>query len=285
MEPTHADRDRSAGALGAWPIAELKAGLGAILVGCRVDIVDVIDSTNSELMRRARCGNVSPTLLVAQHQTAGRGRLGRTWHSQCAPLLGTQSQTGPESLASLTFSLGIALAPHDWSGLSLAMGLAVANGLHPDLGLKWPNDIWLNGRKLAGILIETASVAECRYTVIGVGINVSPRDPTGLATAPACLRELLPDVDAAQALLRIAAPLAQAVKLFEQQGFAPMRGAFERRDVLRGQSVSLSDGRVGNALGVDDGGALLVHTSDGMQRVTSAEVSVRPTGVRAGVPR
>lgn len=283
-EAPHANRDGSALGHGAWPIAVLEASLGAIVPGCRVELVDVIDSTNSELMRRARSGNVSPTLLVAQHQSAGRGRMGRSWHSQGAPSVGTSSQSAPP-LASLTFSFGIALAPHDWSGLSLAVGLAVASSLHPDLGLKWPNDIWFNGRKLAGILIETAGAAECRFTVIGVGINVAPRDPTGLSTPPACLQELLPEVDAAGALVRVAAPLVQAIKLFEQQGFAPLRGAFERRDVLRGQPVSLSDGRIGNALGVDENGALLVHTSDGMLHVTSAEVSVRPTGARAGGPR
>lgn len=250
-----------------------------------MEVAGEIDSTNSELMRRARAGNCSPTLLVAERQTAGRGRVGRVWHSQGAAPAGAQAQPGAQPLASLTFSFGMALAPRDWSGLSLAVGLAVARSLHPDLGLKWPNDIWLNGRKLAGILIETASVAERRFTVIGVGINILPRDPTGLSTAPAWLQEFLPDIDAAGALVRIAAPLVQAVTLFEQQGFTAFRAAFERRDVLRGQAVSLSDGRSGTALGVDERGALLVHTSAGMQCVTSAEVSVRPTHGAAGSAR
>ena len=276
---------REAAGPGVWPVVALEAELATIVAGCRVEVAGEIDSTNTELMRRARDGACPPTLLVAERQTAGRGRLGRVWHSDDAAVVhkGEGPATGP--LASLTFSFGMALAPKDWSGLSLAVGLAVARGLHPALGLKWPNDIWLGGRKLADILIETASVAERRFTVVGVGINILPRDASGLSTAPACLHELLPDLDAAGALLRIAAPLARAMVLFEQQGFTAFRAEFERRDVLRGQCVSLSDGRVGDALGVDERGALLVHTSAGMQRVTSAEVSARPTGARSGGPR
>ncbi len=241
--------------------------------------MDSIASTNSELMERWRAGDCRPSLLVAQRQTAGRGRLGRSWHSLGPAPAGTAE---PAPLASLTFSLGLPLAPPSWSGLSLAVGLAVARSLHPDLGLKWPNDIWLDGRKLAGILIETAGVAQRRFTIIGVGINILPRDPTGLSTAPACLQELLPDVDARAALARIAVPLLQAIRLFEQQGFSALQAQFERRDVLRGQLVDLSDGRSGTAVGVDENGALRVHTSDGMQRVTSAEISVRPSGVGRG---
>ena len=244
--------------------------------------MDSIASTNSELMERCRAGNCLPSLLVAERQTAGRGRLGRSWHSLGPEPAGTSQASQPAPLAALTFSLGLPLAPQSWSGLSLAVGLAVARSLHPDLGLKWPNDIWLGGRKLAGILIETASIGQRRCTVIGVGINILPRDPTGLSTAPAWLQELLPEVDARAALVRVAVPLLQAIRLFEQQGFSALRTQFERRDVLRGQRVDLSDGRSGTAVGVDENGALLVHTSNGMQRVTSAEISVRPSGARPG---
>lgn len=283
--PARPVAERQAAGLGAWPRVALEAELATIVAGCRVEVVGEIDSTNTELMRRIRAGDCPATLLVAERQTAGRGRLGRVWQSENTAVANQGEGPAPGPLASLTFSLGMALAPKDWSGLSLVVGLVVARCLHPALGLKWPNDIWLDGRKLAGILIETASVAERRFTVVGVGINILPRDASGLATAPACLRELLPGIDAAGALLRIAAPLARAIVLFEEQGFPAFRAEFERRDVLRGQSVSLSDGRVGDALGVDERGALLVHTSDGMQRVTSAEVSVRPTGARSGGPR
>jgi BirA family biotin operon repressor/biotin-[acetyl-CoA-carboxylase] ligase len=241
-----------------------------MLPGFTVEVLPEVDSTNSELMRRARAGRPDPVLLVAEQQSAGRGRMGRQWHSGAAP-------RGSASSA-LTFSLGLNLAPVDWSGLSLAVGLSVAQSLHPDIRLKWPNDLWWHDRKLAGILIETANWGEAsasRYVVIGVGINLATPDATGLSTAPVGLRELLPEVDAAQALLRIATPLVQVVQRFETHGFAPFQQTFNTLDALAQLPVMLSDGVQGVAQGVDAAGALLVATAQGMQRVTSSEVSVR----------
>jgi len=249
-----------------WPSEAIWEAVAPELPGFTVEVLPSIDSTNTELMRRARAGRIEPVLLVAETQTAGRGRLGRDWHSSAAADPG----------ASLTFSLGLPLQMADWSGLSLAVGVSVASSLHPDLQLKWPNDVWLQDRKLAGILIETTSIGATRYAVIGVGINIAPREASGLATAPAWLQELLPGIDASQTLQRLAAPLVRAVKRFEAQGLAPFLQAFESRDALAGRSVTLSDGTTGQARGVDGSGALLVHTLAGLQRISSSEVSVRP---------
>ena len=264
-----------------WSTRALARSLAAVLPDLDVEVLASIDSTNSELMRRARAGHIKPCLLVAEQQTAGRGRMGRSWDS--AP---DAAQAGKGNAATLvpalTFSLGLPLAPASWSGLSLAVGVAVARCLHSRIGLKWPNDLWLDGRKLAGILIETAITAQQRYTVIGVGINIAPRDMAGLSTAPACLHELLPGVDAPTVLQRVVPELVQGVLLFEIQGFGPFKDAFAQRDVLRAQPVTLSDGSSGTALGVDETGGLLVHTSSGMKTVTSAAVSVRPSGAAPG---
>ncbi|MGH6624936.1 MAG: biotin--[acetyl-CoA-carboxylase] ligase, partial [Burkholderiaceae bacterium] len=167
----------------------------------------------------------------------------------------------------------------DWSGLSLAVGVSVAESLHPDIALKWPNDLWLRERKLAGILIETASFGAQRYAVIGIGINIAPPDPAraaGLSTPPAWLQELLPELDAPQALLRLAEPLVRTLLAFEALGFAPFQARFNARDALRDRAVDLSDGTQGTAHGVSENGALLVHTAAGMKSITSSEVSVRP---------
>ncbi|MFZ3128336.1 MAG: biotin--[acetyl-CoA-carboxylase] ligase, partial [Rhodoferax sp.] len=203
---------RSAGPVPVqWPAEAIWEAVAPQLAGFTVEVLPEIDSTNTELMRRARAGQLEPTLLVAERQSAGRGRLGRTWVSG-------EASTG--ALPSLTFSLGLPLAPLDWSGLSLAVGLAVVESLHPTLQLKWPNDVWLQDRKLAGILIETASVGDARYAVIGVGINITARDAEGLRTPPAALTEVLPGVDAPAALERVAAALVRAIQRFEAQGFA-----------------------------------------------------------------
>lgn len=248
-----------------WPAEAIWEAVAPLLPGFTVEILPQIDSTNTELMRRARAGRPEPILLVAERQTAGRGRLGRDW----------QSDTDA-GLSTLTFSLGLTLQPADWSGLSLAVGLAVVQSLHPALQLKWPNDVWLEDRKLAGILIETTSVGNLRYAVIGIGVNLLPRAPDGLRTPPAALTEVLPAADAPSTLEAILLPLVHAVLAFEASGFGDLRNAFHARDLLYGREVLCTDGTTGTARGVDAGGALLVHTESGLQKISSAEVSVRP---------
>ncbi len=248
-----------------WPAEDIWQAVWPLLPEFTVEVLPEIDSSNSELMRRARAGRLEPVLLVAERQTAGRGRLGRGW----------QSAAGE----SLTFSLGLSLAPADWSGLSLAVGVAVAECLHPAIRLKWPNDLWLEDRKLGGILIETASFGgggERRYAVVGIGLNIAPRPAEGLSTPPAALRELAPGTDAGTALGLIAEPLVRTLQAFEQYGFRPFQARFDARDALRDRLVTLSDGTAGTAHGVSEAGSLLVHTAAGMQAVSSSEVSVRP---------
>ena len=275
-----------------WPAEALWEAVVPLLPGFTVEVLPEIDSTNTELMRRARAGQCDPVLLVAEQQTAGKGRMGRPWRSAAG--------------ASLTFSLGLPLAPQDWSGLSLAVGVSVAESLQPTLpaagsstprvALKWPNDLWLDGatgeRKLGGILVETASFVApqapaatrapaARYVVVGIGINVLPRSPEGLSMPPGSLQDVEPGLDAPTVLLRIAAPLVAMLQSFEGYGFAPMQARFAARDVLQGRAVTLSDGQAGTAHGVAEDGALLVHTAQGMQAITSAEISVRPAAARA----
>ena len=247
------------------------------LPGFTVEVLPSIDSTSSELMRRARSGMLEPVLLTAEAQTAGRGRLGKGWHSRPGQ--------------SLTFSIALPLAPSSWSGLSLAVGVSLAHSLHPDVRLKWPNDLWLQQRKLGGILVETASTGEAtqglRMVVIGVGINIArpetaavtalaPAGATVAALAPAGLAEVLVGVTPGEALERVVPTLVQDVLAFASQGFPTFAQRFARLDALQGLSVRLSDGTQGTACGVTEEGALQVLTAGGMQSVTSAEVSVRP---------
>jgi BirA family biotin operon repressor/biotin-[acetyl-CoA-carboxylase] ligase len=245
-----------------WPAETIWTQVFPLLPDFTVEVLPEIDSSNSELMRRARAGHHEPTLLVAERQTAGRGRQGRVW----------QSQAGD----SLTFSISLALRPQDWSGLSLAVGLSLAESLHPDVRLKWPNDLWFEDRKLGGILVEAASMGDRSQLVVGVGLNIRPRPSEGLSTAPAAMSELWPDCTAADALGKLAFPLIQALLAFETTGFAPLQKRFEARDVLKDRRVHTSDGQEGIALGVSSGGALRLQTGLGVQEIHSAEISVRP---------
>jgi BirA family biotin operon repressor/biotin-[acetyl-CoA-carboxylase] ligase len=287
-----------------WGAEALWESLEPLLPGLSIEVLPRCDSTNTRLLERARAvggdpdapitrpgeldgqgepartphgrraGDASPCLLVAEQQTRGRGRRGRDWLSQVG--------------ASLTFSLALPLAPVQWGGLSLAVGLALADALDsrepPALGLKWPNDLWLldgpgRGRKLGGILIETVSVGHQRLVVVGVGLNVAPQLGPGtdaLASGYACLQELDPGWSAPRALERVAVPLVRALKRFEREGFAPLVQAYAQRDLLRGQAVSTTggEGLQGTAQGVDEQGALLLGSA-GLHRVLSGEVSVR----------
>lgn len=260
-----------------WPAEALWQAVSPLLDGFSVEILPEVDSTNTELMRRARAGRCEPILLVTEQQTAGRGRLGRQWVSEIGD--------------SLTFSLGLPMAPAEWSGLSLAVGVSLAQSLQPQLpaagedrlrlGLKWPNDLWLEGdRKLGGILIETASgiglTGADRYVVIGVGLNVRAPASEGLSTTPASLREVDAALDAPTALGRIVPPLVRALQAFARHGFAPVRSQFTERDLLLQREVNLSDGQTGLARSVGPDGALLVQTADGLRAVTSSDISVRP---------
>ncbi len=244
-----------------------------------------VDSDSAPFGRRA--GDTHPALLVAEHQTLGRGRQGRTWVAQPG--------------ASLTFSLGLPLAPRDWSGLSLAVGVTLADALEapepgskPRLQLKWPNDLWLadepgRGRKLGGVLIETVAVRRQRMVVVGVGLNIAALTSTReLSSGAACLQEIDPAASAPATLHRIALPLVKALQQFEREGFASFAPAYARRDLLRGQRVTTHDaveggvGLEGLVEGVSGSGSLLLRVGPALHLVSSGEVTVRLVGSEAG---
>lgn len=262
-----------------WPLEALWAQLEPLRPGLSVELLVETDSTSTRLLERARDGDSAPCLLVAEHQTAGRGRLGRPWFdAPAAP------GSGP---GALTFSLGLTLQPTDWSGLSLAVGVALAEALHPSVRLKWPNDLWLGedeagrGRKLGGILIETLPGPRegLRHAVIGIGINLAaPAPREGLAGPVAGWRELEPQARAPELLARVAAPLLRALDTFEAQGFAAFAARYAARDALAGRRVQTSppEAAEGIAEGVAADGALLLRSDAGLRRIASGEVSVRP---------
>ena len=281
-----------------WGVHALQAAIRPLLPGLEIEVVASAPSTNSALLERARSAasaagqpggrrraDTRPSLLVAERQLAGRGRMGRSW------------QSVPD--ASLCFSLALALAPRDWSGLSLAVGVALAEALQrlaappePRIALKWPNDLWLfdagkgaaEGRKLGGVLIETLAAGDRRLAVIGVGLNIAPLPPAlaaGIDGRTGCLREIAPGIDAPAALACVALPLAQALKTFEREGFAAFGARFAALDALRDQPVATGDARApsGIARGVDGQGGLRVETPAGLHTLHGGEVSVRPAGL------
>lgn len=289
-------------------LADLNAAAERIWLACSprwptlsLDVLPEVGSTNTELMARGRRGETWPTALVAASQTAGRGRRGRSW----------AAQAGDTLTCSLGLPLRLGNVPGGGSALSLAVGLSLAQSLdralqarhasgqgpaQPPIGLKWPNDLWLGARKLGGILIEATPApglpddrdgqGGSRWVVIGVGINVRPgQAPAGSAWLS---RGADDPLGVGEVWSWILPDLLDTVQRFEASGFAPLLPAWSDRDVLKGQLVSLwsRPGQLpdaetppdasGTAQGVDESGALLVHTALGLQRWSSGEVSVRP---------
>lgn len=263
-----ADAAHLAAALSA--VAEtLWLGWHQRLPGLTVEVRPQIGSTNTELLQRARTGDGTPAVLVAVAQTAGRGRQGRRW-------LARPGQA-------LTFSLGLPWCPQAGDaalldGLSVAIGVALAEALHPRVRVKWPNDLWAfdpTGRpgKLGGVLIEVTPVAgqpAQRQVVIGVGLNVRPLDdeapargdetpgalavlgepllqaPPGAPPAPpsmppADLHTLSAGAasDPAAVWARVVPALIEAWLVFRRDGFAPFASRLAERDALVGREVTL----------------------------------------------
>nr|MBL8411282.1 biotin--[acetyl-CoA-carboxylase] ligase [Dechloromonas sp.] len=253
----------------------LKSRLGDCSGRFDVDALDECDSTSSELARRAERGAPAGSVIVADRQTAGRGRRGRAWLSAPAD--------------SLTFSLlwRFEGSPARLSGLSLAVGVALARGLRrlgiAGAGLKWPNDVLLRlgdaHGKLAGILVELSSDRRGTQAIIGIGINLRP--PNGdLAQAVAGLSQAASLPERHELLAVLLAELAGAMTLFDERGFAAFRAEWDDCNVWRGQAVQiLAEGQaplLGSCLGADADGALLLHTANGIERIFSGDVSLRP---------
>lgn len=260
----------------------LKARLAEAAGRFDVDALDSCDSTSSELLRRADAGAPAGTVIVADRQTAGRGRRGRQWLSAAE--------------SSLTFSL-LWRFPGNMSrlgGLSLAVGLALARALEGQgaqgIGLKWPNDLLLataeGQAKVAGVLVELASDRRGCQAVIGIGLNL--RRPSGELPQPAAGLDQagLSGIDRHLLLAAILRELADVLERFAADGFATLRPQWQQRHVWQGQRVCiLGEGDsplVGTCLGVDEDGALLLDTAAGRQRIYSGDVSLRPAGSTQG---
>jgi BirA family transcriptional regulator, biotin operon repressor / biotin---[acetyl-CoA-carboxylase] ligase len=240
------------------PLDEAALRAEAIDAGWRrLDVVVQTGSTNADLLARAASGiDVGGAVLIAEHQTAGRGRHGRAWSAT--------------PRAQITMSVGVSLTDpvdiptHTWGWLSLATGVAVVDAVSPlikgaKLGLKWPNDVLVDGGKLAGILAEVARPA----IVIGLGLNVT-QAPEAVAGATSLLQ------------LGVAAPDRQPLGLLRELGrrIAAWRAArgtdpqlaadYRARSLTIGSRVRAQlpggDEVVGTATGIDDQGRLRLRT-------------------------
>jgi len=239
-----------------------------------VEILDECPSTNGVLMERARCGAPDALALACEHQTAGRGRRGKRWESG----IGTD----------LTFSVlwRFRRGAGALSGLSLAVGVALVRALarlgYEGVQLKWPNDLYLHGCKLGGILIEViGDRLGPSAVVVGIGLNVRwSAARTAAVDQPATgLSERDVGVPSRTTLLAgLLLELRSALEQFADAGFAPFREEWLRYHAWQGRQVTLrvAGGTVadGEAVGVGEDGALLVRSACGVERFHSGELKL-----------
>lgn len=257
--------------LSSAAISANTAGLETL--GLRIEVEREIDSTNAALKRRALSEDIHGVALFAETQSAGRGRLGRVWVSP------------PKSNIYLSLGWRTGLEPLELAGLSLAAGCAIGEGLERNFGLKmqlkWPNDLYLGGKKCGGVLIDLVQSSNQDWTiVVGVGLNVAmpnsggndidqPWTDLGSHSAVPLTRN-----EVGGQLLGALVPLLSS---WQVGAFSQWRESWSRRDLMAGHQITVQQGNhsiSGRADGVDHSGALRVVTNEGLTVVQSGEASM-----------
>ncbi len=244
----------------------------------RIDVIIIhksIDSTNSALMRRQYKSMNQFYVCAAEHQTAGRGRQGRTWHSPFGANL------------YLSIAWYCPVSPASWNGLAIACSLAVAEALTnmgiDGLWVKWPNDLYFSDEKIGGILVEFRGEAEgpC-VIVVGIGLNISmpatehnPVDQPWRDLSSIIEGKTLSRNKVAGILINA---LIQEMVSFAFSGFSGMIERWKSWDRLIGREVAIHEAdQISYAMvsGLDESGALLVRGSEGMRRIVAGEVRLK----------
>jgi BirA family biotin operon repressor/biotin-[acetyl-CoA-carboxylase] ligase len=242
--------------------------------GWRAQIVESLDSTNAEALRRLAGAAEAPLLVLAERQESGRGRRGRAWVSPFAE--------------NLYYSLGLRIegAAFPLDGLSLSVGLAVLRTLQEvgcvGAGLKWPNDLLVSGRKIAGVLLELAGdpSSVCQVAIgIGINANMLPGASAAIDQPWTSLREQLGRMmDRTDLALLLGRWLRHYLELHGRDGFGALREEWESGHLWQSKEVSLLAGpqRIdGVVLGVDRTGALRLDIAGQERQFSGGELSLR----------
>jgi BirA family biotin operon repressor/biotin-[acetyl-CoA-carboxylase] ligase len=254
--------------------AEIQRRTRAARFGAEIAYHAATGSTNEDAMRLARAGAPEGTLVVAEHQTAGRGRLGRTWVSP------------RRSNLYASFVLRPSIAPGAAPQLALVAGVAVARALTASgaagVAIKWPNDCLLDGRKVAGILTEMdAEIDRVRAVILGIGVNLnmpSRAFPSELRETATSLQQATGRrVDRIAFTAILCETLEDAYGRFLAEGFGALVGEWEARSCLAGRRVTVEcAGRrtTGTVRGLDPDGRLVLDGPEGEERIVAGDVTV-----------
>jgi len=235
-------------------------------------VIDEIDSTNAEVMRILARGELAMPVVTAETQTAGRGRRGQLW----------SSPAGENIYLSMGLSLSGGFASVD--GLSLVLGVAVAEALErlgaAPVGLKWPNDIFIDGVKVGGILVELQGELQegVVHAIVGVGLNVHMTEATNIDQSWTSLTLARPQLAWNRSVLvsSLITSIIDASDKFQRVGFAGFRDSWQSRDEFFNRELMARDGeRQGIGRGIDVSGNYVLHTDEGDLSVRSGEISLR----------
>jgi len=237
------------------------------------EVFDEMTSTNDWGMRNCASADRLPALCIADRQTSGRGREGRSWFSPA----------GQNVYLSLV--MPFLSAPNCLQGLSLVMALAVAealNSIDVNVKLKWPNDILLNGKKLAGLLIETKLSAQNICVVVGLGLNVAmTKSSVEAIDQPwTSLVAERPELDISRNALvaLLVSHMLRMFKQFQEQGFQSFHEQWQQWDYLMGKRISYTREKItaeGLVQGIAEDASLLITSSHGTKRLYVAETPIR----------
>lgn len=242
----------------------------------QIEIFDSISSTNTYLYEKMKTSSINGQICLAEHQTAGKGRRGRGWHSPFG--------------ANLYFSLAWQFTndPAELSGLSLAIAVAITRtlkqfGIEQQLALKWPNDVWWGKQKLAGVLLEI--VAESHHTtkvIIGIGLNINMSQTNNISIDQAWtdIKKITGKLFSRNQLAGLLInEITTALTDFQTRGLIPFLPEWQKLDISRGHEVMLQNGERnihGVALGITEKGELLVSdTNNNVKKFLSGEISLR----------
>lgn len=233
---------------------------------------ETVDSTNTQVKQMAVAGAPDGSLCLCECQTAGKGRLGRRWNSPAGQGLYVSVMLRP--------ALSPAQAPLITLCAAMAMNQAVRETCGIDSGIKWPNDLVYQGKKLCGILLEiSADPDRIEYVVIGTGLNIRKGAyPPELAHQAASLEEFTEAPFRRDILVHYLAALEGLIQRLEKDGFSAFEEDYRRHSCTLGHKVHVSGAvdLTGTAEAIDESGALMVRTEDGqLHRVLSGDVSVR----------
>lgn len=245
---------------------------GKTLLG-KLEVLPIVDSTNEHMLKVAGSGQPSGSVLLAEQQNAGRGRRGRPW----------VSPFGANLYLSLLWRFDLSV--QDLSGLGIAVAVAVSKALSrfaPDLGIKWPNDILWQNRKLAGILLEIQGETQGPVVVVvGVGVNIQMSTDVGkMIDQPwVDLATMLDQPVSRQAIAgAVIDELLQAMLVYQQQGLVEFLAEWRQRDILLDQplEIILGDRNItGIGRGIDSSGAIQIEHNGKLTRYMAGDVSLR----------